>query len=110
MNFQQQTQQWQALFRQRQQGSLLSRILIWLVAGIMLVFAMGVLLFLLLLSWLLIPLFLYKRHQLRKQGKTAFFYQRNQQGQQNQNRQQGGTEQSSGIVIEGEVLERKSDN
>ena len=44
MNYQQQAQQWQALFRQKQQGSVLSRILIWLVAGIMLVFAMGVLL------------------------------------------------------------------
>ena len=100
MNFQQQTQQWHALFRQKQQGSLLSRILMWLVAGIMLVFAMGVLLFVLMLSWLLIPVFLYKRHQLRKQGKSFF-----QQAQQ-QSRSSEGT----GRVIEGEVLERKSDN
>ncbi len=70
MNYQQQAQQWQALFRQKQQGSFLSRVLLWLVAGIMLVFAMGVLLFVLMLSWLLIPVFLYKRHQLRKQGKS----------------------------------------
>ena len=98
MNYQQQAQQWQALFRQKQQGSFLSRVLPWLVAGIMLVFAMGVLLFVLMLSWLLIPVFLYKRHQLRKQGKS-FFHQAQQQSSQN-----------SGRVIEGEVLERSSDN
>ncbi|KKL00172.1 hypothetical protein EIK76_00890 [Rheinheimera mesophila] len=98
MNYQQQAQQWQALFRQKQQGSFLSRVLLWLVAGIMLVFAMGVLLFVLMLSWLLIPVFLYKRHQLRKQGKS-FFHQAQQQSSQN-----------SGRVIEGEVLERSSDN
>ena len=92
MNYQQQAQQWQALFRQKQQGSFLSRVLLWLVAGIMLVFAMGVLLFVLMLSWLLIPVFLYKRHQLRKQGKS-FFHQAQQQSSQN-----------SGRVIEGEVL------
>lgn len=102
MNFQQQSQQWQALFRQKQQGSFLSRVLLWLVAGIMLVFAMGVLLFVLMLSWLLIPVFLYKRHQLRKQGKS-FFQQARQQ-------QQSSSSESSGRVIEGEVLERKSDN
>ena len=98
MNYQQQAQQWQALFRQKQQGSFLSRVLLWMVAGIMLVFAMGVLLFVLMLSWLLIPVFLYKRHQLRKQGKS-FFHQAQQQSSQN-----------SGRVIEGEVLERSSDN
>ena len=98
MNYQQQAQQWQALFRQKQQGSFLSRVLLWLVAGIMLVFTMGVLLFVLMLSWLLIPVFLYKRHQLRKQGKS-FFHQAQQQSSQN-----------SGRVIEGEVLERSSDN
>lgn len=102
MNFQQQAQQWQTLFRQKQQGSVLSRILLWLVAGIMLVFAMGVLLFILMLSWLLIPVFLYKRHQLRKQGKS--FFQQAQQHQQNR------SSEGSGRVIEGEVLERKSDN
>ncbi len=102
MNFQQQSQQWQALFRQKQQGSLLSRILLWLVAGIMLVFAMGVLLFILMLSWLLIPVFLYKRHQLRKQGKS-FFQQALQQ-------QQSSSSECSGRVIEGEVLGRKNDN
>jgi hypothetical protein len=102
MNFQQQTQQWQALFRQRQQGSLLSRMLMWLVAGIMLVFAMGVLLFVLMLSWLLIPVFLYKRHQLRKQGKSFF--------QQAQQHQQSRSSEGTGRVIEGEVLERKNDN
>ena len=102
MNFQQQSQQWQALFRQKQQGSLLSRILLWLVAGIMLVFAMGVLLFILMLSWLLIPVFLYKRHQLRKQGKSFF--------QQAQQQQQSRSSEGSGRVIEGEVLQRKSDN
>ncbi|RVT47297.1 hypothetical protein EMM73_05180 [Rheinheimera sediminis] len=100
MNYQQQAQQWQALFRQKQQGSVLSRVLLWLVAGIMLVFAMGVLLFVLLLSWLLIPVFLYKRHQLRKQGKS-FFQQRQQQSR---------AAESPGRVIEGEVLERKSDH
>jgi UPF0716 family protein affecting phage T7 exclusion len=102
MNYQQQAQQWQALFRQKQQGSFLGRVLLWLVAGIMLVFAMGVLLFVLMLSWLLIPVFLYKRHQLRKQGKS-FFHQAQQHQQQR-------SSESSGRVIEGEVLERKSDN
>ncbi|KOO56779.1 hypothetical protein WH43_18480 [Rheinheimera sp. KL1] len=102
MNYQQQAQQWQALFRQKQQGSFLSRVLLWLVAGIMLVFAMGVLLFVLMLSWLLIPVFLYKRHQLRKQGKSFF--------QQAQQQQKQRSSESSGRVIEGEVLERKSDN
>ncbi|MDR7119916.1 hypothetical protein [Rheinheimera soli] len=100
MNYQQQAQQWQALFRQKQQGSFLSRVLLWLVAGIMLVFAMGVLLFVLMLSWLLIPVFLYKRHQLRKQGKSFF----------EQAQQQGRASETSGRVIEGEVLERKNDN
>ena len=103
MNYQQQAQQWQALFRQKQQGSVLSRILIWLVAGIMLVFAMGVLLVMLMLSWLLIPVFLYKRHQMRKQGAAVFqqahYYQ--------QNHQQKPSYESSGRVIEGEVVERK---
>jgi lipopolysaccharide/colanic/teichoic acid biosynthesis glycosyltransferase len=102
MNYQQQAQQWQALFRQKQQGSLLSRLLLWLVAGIMLVFAMGVLLVVLMLSWLLIPVLLYKRHQLRKQGKSFF----RQAGQY----QQSSSSETTGRVIEGEVLERKNDN
>lgn len=102
MNYQQQAQQWQTLFRQKQQGSLLGRILLWMVAGIMLVFAVGVLLFVLMLSWLLIPVFLYKRHQLRKQGKS--FFQQAQQAHTTQN------SEGTGRVIEGEVLERKSDN
>ena len=102
MNYQQQAQQWQTLFRQKQQGSVLSRILLWLVAGIMLVFAMGVLLFILMLSWLLIPVFLYKRHQLRKQGKSFF--------QQAEQHRHNTSSAGSGRVIEGEVLERKSDN
>ena len=102
MNYQQQAQQWQALFRQKQQGNWLSRLLLWLVAGIMLVFATGVLLFILMLSWLLIPVFLYKRHQLRKQGKSFF--------QQAQQHQRSRSSECTGRVIEGEVLERKSDN
>ncbi|WP_337881061.1 hypothetical protein [Rheinheimera sp.] len=98
MNFQQQAQQWQTLFRQKQQGSVLSRVLLWLMAGLMLVFAMGILLFVLMLSWLLIPLFLYKRRQLKKRMQQAF----------SQQQWQSSTETgSAGRVIEGEVIDRK---
>ena len=98
MNFQQQAHQWQTLFRQKQRGGLLSRILLWLMAGVMLVFAMGVLLFLLMLSWLLIPVFLYKRHQLKKRMQQAF----------SQQQWQSSTESNAtGRVIEGEVIDRK---
>ncbi|WP_337843520.1 hypothetical protein [Rheinheimera sp.] len=98
MNYREQAQQFQQLFRQRQQAGLLSRLLLWLGLGLMLLIAVAVLMFFLLLSWLLIPVFLYKRHQLKKRMQQAF----------SQQQWQSSTETgSAGRVIEGEVIDRK---
>jgi len=98
MNYRAQAEQFQQLFRQRQQGGVLSRLTLWLGLGLMLFLGVGLFVFLLLVSWLLIPVFLYKKHQLKKRMAEAF--QQQQSWQQHK-------EDSGGRVIEGEVLERK---
>lgn len=90
-SFKQKAAEWRQRFQRQQSGGFLQRFLAWLLLGILLIVAVSVMLFLLLLSWLLIPVLLY---QYRKNLKT--WQQKNQQ-------QSPGTSQ----VIEGEVISSK---
>lgn len=78
--------------QQQQQRGLLQRIFAWLLLGVVLIFGLTLLVVSLLLSWLLIPIMLY----------------RNRQRRQAQDQQQPHSRKSSaGEVIEGEVVDKK---
>ncbi|HSG93192.1 MAG TPA: hypothetical protein VK999_05710 [Methylotenera sp.] len=84
----------QAQLRQSQSGSWLKRLLVWLMLGVLMVFSLAALLFLLLLSWLLIPLMIYRtRRMMRRQQQT---YQQQSQPHREQHDN----------VIEGEIVDR----
>ncbi|WP_019675099.1 hypothetical protein [Arsukibacterium perlucidum] len=106
-SFRQQAAAWQQQFSQRQRGNLLQRLLAWLVLGVMLVIATAILLFMLLLSWLVIPFVIYRyRKKMRRFTEAARQHaeQAEQQGgQQSAFRQQQGRDSR---VIEGEVLHK----
>lgn len=88
-------QQWTALQAQlRQSDSWLKRILVWLMLGVLMAFSLAALLFLLLLSWLLVPLMIYRaRRRMRRQQQD--FQQNTSQRRQNADN-----------VIEGEIVDR----
>ena len=97
--FKQQSQQWQQLFARRRSGGPLQRLLAWLLLGLMLFVGVALLVFMLLLSWILIPIMLW-RHRARMKAW--------------QQRQQGAQQETSGPAagrqtIEGEVLQRRED-
>lgn len=96
-SFRQKAAAWQQTFQRKQAGGFLQRLLAWLILGVMLVIGISVMLFLLLLSWLLIPVLLYRY---RKNLKA--WQQRNQQSPQRE-------QPSSSQVIEGEVISKKED-
>ncbi|MEH8018797.1 hypothetical protein MN202_16260 [Rheinheimera muenzenbergensis] len=98
-SFKQQGQQWQQVFARGRSGGPLQRILAWLLLGLMLFIGMAVLVFMLLLSWILIPILLF-----RHRGKVKAWQQRQQQAQ-GQYRQSGNDQQT----IEGEVLHKRED-
>jgi len=80
--FIQHAQGWQQMFRRSQSGGFVSRLLAWLVLGLVLMVGLLVVVTVLLLSWLLIPVLMYKR---RKALKARFAaeraYQQSSQGE-----------------------------
>lgn len=91
--FSQQAQGWQQMFRRSQSGGFISRLLAWLVLGLVLAVGLFVVVAVLLLSWLLIPVLLFKR---RKAVKARFAAGRGYAQQQ-----------AHGDIIEGVVVEVK---
>ncbi|MDT8310141.1 MAG: hypothetical protein RQ732_01725 [Methylophaga sp.] len=85
----------QTQFRQSQSGSWLQRIFVWLMLGVLMVFSLAALLFLLLLSWLLVPLMIFRARRMMRRQRQAFQEQPNTARQQNAH------------VIEGEVVDRE---
>lgn len=69
--FSQQAQSWQQMFRRSQSGGFFSRLIAWLVLGLVLMVGLLVVVTVLLLSWLLIPVLLYKRRRALKTRFTA---------------------------------------
>lgn len=61
--FSQQAQGWQQMFRRSQSGGFFSRLLAWLVLGVALTIGLIVVMSVLLLSWLLIPVLLFKKRR-----------------------------------------------
>ncbi|CAM5225330.1 hypothetical protein [Alishewanella longhuensis] len=93
-SFRQQASAWQRQFQLRQQGSFFQRLLAWLVLGVMLLVGAFFLLFALVLSWILIPILLFRhRRRMRQFREQAERYQQ-------QSTPPGGN------VIEGEVLHK----
>lgn len=89
-------QQWatmQAKFRQSQSGSWLKRIFIWLLLGVLMVFSLLALLFLLLLSWLLVPLMIFRARRMLRRQQTA--------------RHKTSGRRQDDRIIEGEIVSRE---
>lgn len=101
--FRQQTQNWQQQFRQLQSAGLLQRIFGWILLGLVIMLSLTLLVFVILLSWILIPLMLYRaRRQMRKAQEAG--YQRQQFSQRST--QQASDEAN---IIEGEIISRQDD-
>jgi ABC-type bacteriocin/lantibiotic exporter with double-glycine peptidase domain len=94
---QQGQQQWQQVFARSRSGGPLQRILAWLFLGLMLFVGLTLLMFMLVLSWILIPIMLF-----RHRAKVKAWQQRQQAAGAGQ---QGAQHQ----VIEGEVIHRRED-
>lgn len=69
--FRQQRAAMQAQLRQSQSSSWLKRILVWLLLGVLMIFSLAALLFLVLLSWLLVPLMIYRGRRMMRRQQTA---------------------------------------
>lgn len=92
-----QAETWKNRFRQQQSGGWLKRIVAWLLLGVLLLVGMAVMLLLLLVSWLLIPILVYRYRQQMKAFRQAA-----------EARFETPTETSeSGIIYEGEVISRE---
>lgn len=101
--FRQQAQNWQQQFRQLQSAGLLQRIFAWILLGLVMMLSLALLVFVVLLSWILIPLMLYRaRKQMRKAQDAG--YQRQQFSQRHSQQSRHETN-----IIEGEVISRKED-
>ncbi|MDP2714521.1 hypothetical protein [Rheinheimera sp.] len=98
-SFKQQSSQWQQQFARRQSAGPLQRLLAWLILGLMLLAGAAILVFMLLLSWILIPILLF-----RHRAKVKAWQQRQQGGASGE----AGAEQPRS-VIEGEVLRKRED-
>ena len=98
-SFKQQGSQWQQMFARRQSAGPLQRLLAWLILGLMLFVGAAVLVFMLLLSWILIPILLF-----RHRGKVKAWQQRQQAAQGDYSGPASGSQ-----TIEGEVLQRRED-
>lgn len=94
--FKQQSNQWQQMFARRQSAGPLQRLLAWFILGLVLLAGAAILVFMLLLSWILIPIFL-----LRHRAKMKAWQQ--QQGRAADNAEQPHS------VIEGEVIHKRED-
>lgn len=101
--FRQQTQAWQQQFRQLQSAGLLQRIFAWIILGMIMVLSLTLLVFVLLLSWILIPLMLYRaRRQMRKASEAGQQYQQFYRQQKQQSPHEAN-------IIEGEIVSRRDD-
>jgi hypothetical protein len=69
--FTQQSQAWQQMFRRSQSGSFMSRLFAWLALGLILAVGLLFVVTVLLLSWLLIPLLMFKKRKLAKSRAGA---------------------------------------
>lgn len=98
-SFKQQSQQWQQVFARRQHGGPLQRVLAWLLLGLMLFIGVAVLVFMLLLSWILIPILLF-----RHRAKVKAWQQRQQQAHGQHSQSASGQQ-----TIEGEVLHKREE-
>lgn len=96
-SFKQQSSQWQQMFARRQSAGPLQRILAWLMLGLMLFVGVAVLVFMLLLSWILIPILLF-RHRAKIKA-----------WQQRQRADAGTPHNNANTVIEGEVIHKRED-
>ena len=99
-------QKWAALqaqLRQSQSGNWLKRLLVWLMLGVLMVFSLAALLFLLLLSWLLVPLMIYRtRRMMHRQQQDMRFPCQLQYHQE----QSPPHREQHDNVIEGEIVDR----
>ncbi|HET8808618.1 MAG TPA: hypothetical protein VFM76_09580 [Methylophaga sp.] len=89
--------QWTAIqkqLRQNQSGNWLKRILVWLMLGVLMIFSLAALLFLLLLSWILLPWMMIRTRRMMQQPKPF-------KGNSDNRRHQHDN------VIEGEVVDRE---
>lgn len=104
-SFKQQTSQWQQAFAQRQAAGPLQKLFAWIMLGVFLVLGAGLLLFMLLLSWIVIPIMLF-RHRAKVKA-----WQQHQANAKNQGASQAEqtASQRDPTVIEGEVLHKKQD-
>ncbi|WP_293779188.1 hypothetical protein [uncultured Oxalicibacterium sp.] len=101
--FSQQANGWQQMIRRSQSGGFFSRLFAWLMLGVMMAVGLLVVVTVLLLSWLLIPVLLYKkrrameqmRQKMREAGASYPAY---------------GRAGSQGDVIEGVVKEVEDDS
>lgn len=92
--FSQHAQGWQQMFRRSQSGGFFSRLFAWLMLGVALMVGLLLIVTVLLLSWLLIPVLMYKRRRaLKARGDAGHNYRQSSQGD----------------VIEGIVREVKED-
>ncbi|MGI5308048.1 hypothetical protein [Rheinheimera sp. WS51] len=105
-SFKRQTSQWQQAFAQRQAAGPLQKLFAWLMLGVLLVLGAGLLLFMLLLSWIVIPVMLFKHR-----AKMKAWQQRQQQarGEHSADFSTDDSAQQGPTVIEGEVLNKKQD-
>ena len=90
-------QQWAALqaqLRQRQSDNWLKRIFVWLMLGVLMLFSLAALLFLLLLSWLLLPVMIYRARRRMRRQQT--------------DNDRAGAQRQNNHIIEGEVIDRDS--
>ncbi len=92
--FSQHAQGWQQMFRRSQSGGFFSRLFACLMLGVVLMVGLLLIVTVLLLSWLLIPVLMYKR---RRALKARFEAQRAYQ------------QSSHGDIIDGVVTEIKED-
>lgn len=95
-SFKQHSNQWQQVFARQKKAGPLQRLLAWLFLGLLLLAGAAIFIFMLLLSWILIPILL-----LRHRAKIKAWQQR----------QQGSANQASSPhqVIEGEVIHKRED-
>ncbi len=92
--FSQHAQGWQQMFRRSQSGGFFSRLFAWLMLGVVLSVGLLLIVTVLLLSWLLIPVLMYKRRRaLKARFEAERAYQRS----------------AHGDIIEGVVTEIKDD-
>lgn len=95
--FRQQSQTWKHQFQQLQSAGLLQRIFAWIILGLVMLLSLSLLVFVVLLSWILVPLMLYRaRNQMRKASKAGYQQQKQQPG-------------NVGNILEGEIVSRQND-